>query len=799
MLLTKYCDDKGIKWFPINLMVKEKEGKKVKTIEPYVETGYRPSVKDFKSDKYKQYKFFEGYKYGVIDTTIIQHIDIDILKDKEYPEEVHDFIAKNKQDRPYFKSIGKGNPHFLFQNELFDDNRIQSNWKDIEFLTGQWSYIKLNDKIYNPEEEIKSLDEKYFDKNFLEKSLDKNKNKNKKEKKPKSLLKSSNYKTLDSSNNIQFKTPTEEDLEILDNISNEYFSNYDDWLKLMWSIYNEFGDVELCDKYSKKGSNYSGIEEVIKIVNDDKKKLITFGTANYFSKLSNKENFMKIKVRHSKCLKNDMDKSIAKIYLNVVGDNIAKQNDELYIYKSPFWEKDETRNMIRLDMSDTLEELFEEQVANCLTEINKIKSELDEGSKKTEEQRELEIKLKMLNSAIRSVNTSAKQKAITDQIYIILENKEYNFDLNTKNIFCFKNKSFNLDTNEEVEINKYDYVTLHTSYNYRKSTPEELLKINNFLEEILPDKEIRDCAISCLRRGLQGYQDEYFILFNGQGGNGKGVLLELFMEILGTEYFYEGHNAILTSKPKTGANPEIANCNLKRTICFSEPDESEKLNGSAIKLMSGNPVINARTLYSKNNVTNLTATIILQCNQRPKISGRSDAALSRRFVDILFPINFVNSERELVEGNDSIKLKDMSFKAKDFKDNHKFALFNILFDSEHKNIYIPNIVSSRTNEFLCDNDDLLNWFNEFYEFTEDSKVCIKFIDLYQDFKISQTYQQLSNDEKRNEWTKSKFKDKLQTNILLKRFYRERIKIEGVDFRSVLINYKKIVVEEEYEN
>ena len=81
MLLTKYCDDKGIKWFPINLMVKEKEGKKVKTIEPYVETGYRPSVKDFKSDKYKQYKFFEGYKYGVIDTTNIQHIDIDILKD----------------------------------------------------------------------------------------------------------------------------------------------------------------------------------------------------------------------------------------------------------------------------------------------------------------------------------------------------------------------------------------------------------------------------------------------------------------------------------------------------------------------------------------------------------------------------------------------------------------------------------------------------------------------------------------------------------------------------------------------
>ena len=787
MKLTEYCDEKGIKWFPINLTIKENgEGKKIKTLNPYKETGYRPDMNDFKTDKYKKYKFLKGYEYGVIDTNDIQQIDIDITNNKKYSEEVHDFIAKNKQDRPYFNSIGKGNPHFLFQNELFENNRIQSNLDDIEFLTGQWSYIKLDTEIFNPNETLKTLDEKYFEV--------------KKEKKPKSLLKLDNSKTLDSSNIIEFKTPSQEDIEILDNISNEYFSNYDDWLKLMWSIYNEFGDLELCDKYSKKGSNYSGIEEVIKIVNDDKKKLITFGTVYYYSKLSNKENFFRIKVRYSKKLENDTDKSIAKIYLNIVGDNVVKQNEELYIYKGIFWEKDETRNMIRLDMSDTLEELFEEQLKNVKNEIKELKKkEIDDESSNLNQEKILKLKMKMLNSALRSVNTSAKQKAITDQIYIILENKEYNFDLNTKNIFCFNNKSFNLDTNEEVKINKYDYVTLHTSYDYRKPSIDEKNKIMNFLEEILPNKDTRDCAISCLRRALQGYQDEYFILFNGQGGNGKGVLLELFMEILGTEYFYEGHNAILTSKPKTGANPEIANCNLKRCITFSEPDESEKLNASAIKLMSGNPVINARTLYSKNNVTNLTATIILQCNQRPKISGRSDAALSRRFVDILFPINFVNSERELVEGNDSIKLKDMSFKAKDFKDNHKFALFDIIFNSEYKNIYIPNTVSSRTNEFLCDNDDLLNWFNEFYEFTEDPKVCIKFIDLYQDFKISQTYQQLSNDEKRNEWTKSKFKDKLQTNILLKRFYRERIKIDGADFKSVLINYKKIVVEEEYEN
>ena len=786
MLLTKYADNNDIKWFPINLNITENEnGKKEKELIPYKENNRRPKMTDFKSDKYIQYKKYSGYEYGAIDTNYINHIDVDILKSKEYPEEVHNFIAKNKQDRPYFESVGKKQPHFLYKNEnpIIGD-RVFSNLSDIEFLSGQWSYFKLDTKIFNEEKPIKPVEDKYF-KSVLNPSI--------KEQAKQYKEQAKQYKEQAK----QTRTPTEEDLEILDNISNEYFSNYTDWLKLMWSINNEFGDLELCDKYSKKGSNYSGIADIQKILEDDTKKLITFGTANYYSKLSNKENFLKIKVKYSKILENDTDKAIAKIYLNIIGDNVVKQNDELYIYKGTFWEHDETKNMIRLDMSNKLEELFTQQLEVLFTELKELKkNDIENGTKNLEKEKQIEIKIKTMKSALRAVNTSTKQKAITDQIYIILENKDYNFDLNTKNIFCFKNKSFNLDTNEEVKINKYDYVTLFANYNYRKPNTEELLKINNFLEEVLPNKNVRDCAISCLRRALQGHQDEYFILFNGQGGNGKGVLLELFMELLGINYYYEGHNAILTSKIKTGANPEIANCNLKRCITFSEPDESEKLNSSSIKLMTGNPVINARTLYSKNNITNLTATIILQCNQRPKISGRSDAALSRRFVDILFPINFVNSERELIEGNDLVKLKDMSFKAKDFKDNHKFALFDILFNSEYKNIYVPNEVSLRTNNFLCDNDDLLNWFNEYYEFTEDNKACIKCVDLYQEFKISQTYQQLTNDEKRNEWTKSKFTEKIQTNILLKKYFRERIKINGKDNRLALINYKKIVVEEE---
>ena len=61
MKLTEYCDEKGIKWFPINLTIKENdEGKKIKTLNPYKETGYRPDMNDFKTDKYKKYKLIEN-------------------------------------------------------------------------------------------------------------------------------------------------------------------------------------------------------------------------------------------------------------------------------------------------------------------------------------------------------------------------------------------------------------------------------------------------------------------------------------------------------------------------------------------------------------------------------------------------------------------------------------------------------------------------------------------------------------------------------------------------------------------
>ena len=769
MKSTDLFDSLGLKWIPISISVEwnEEKQKNDKVLNPYKETGYRPDVNDFKNDKYKQYKKYKNYEYGAVDTTDFHHIDVDTVKSKDYPDEVLDFIAKNKQERPYYESIGKGNPHFLFKNEKgIKGNRPQTIFKDIELLTGQWAWFKLDCEMYNADLPITPLESKYI----VSKPV----------KKIKKVFKSTNIENNILPNNIPIKQlkPTEEQIEILDNISDEYWTNYDDWMKCIWALHNEFDDIELCNNYSKRASNYESISQVEALCYSDKKKAMSFGTLAYYSKLSNEKKYFQIKAKYSKIQFSDKEFDIAQMYLDVVGDNVVKQDDEVYVYKNPFWKKDKNLDYLRLDITKTMFEVFTNQMINLLKE--EIEKDKDNTALK-----------KLITTSIHLIKTGARQKAIATQVKLLLDNEEYDFDLVRPEVICFKNTSFDLLTRKEIQITKYDYITLSTKYDYRKSTEEEFKTINDFIIEILPNKEVRQAALSVLRLALQGKLDQYFILFNGDGGNGKGCILELFEKVLGNEYYYDGHNSILQGKLKSGACPEMANSDKKRCIVYSEPDESEKLNTSTIKQLTGCSVINSRSLYSDNSKVNLTSTSILQCNQRPKLSGRTDNALMRRIVDIHFPMTFVNSSEDLIEGNELVKLKNEKFSLPCFKDTHKFALFDILFQCDKNQIYLPEEVLMRTKQFLFDNDDLLNWFFKYYKLTDDKKKFVKSKDLYDEFRGSDVFSNFTKDERRNEWSVSKFIEKLKTNVALRKYWFDRKKIDGKDLYSLISNYEKI--------
>ena len=128
---------------------------------------------------------------------------------------------------------------------------------------------------------------------------------------------------------------------------------------------------------------------------------------------------------------------------------------------------------------------------------------------------------------------------------------------------------------------------------------------------------------------LSGIRLEKFILANGCGRNGKGLINELFQETLGTDYFYKLPVDVLQSKVdlSKGANPQVANMDNARFILSSEPEENDKLRINMIKDLTGGKEVNARLLFKNKCRVRMVQVLALEFNEKPKLSGTMNPAV----------------------------------------------------------------------------------------------------------------------------------------------------------------------------
>jgi len=285
----------------------------------------------------------------------------------------------------------------------------------------------------------------------------------------------------------------------------------------------------------------------------------------------------------------------------------------------------------------------------------------------------------------------------------------------------------------------------------------------------LPEDEVRKCALSVFKCGLIGILIEKFVLFNGSGRNGKGLLLAYFKSLMG-KYCSDADVVLITQNKKASAgsaNPALAVLEFKRCCIMSEPEEDELINTGMMKLLTGNKTFLTRGLYqSAREITNSLITI-LECNSRPEFKGRKDNALLSRLVDILFTQEFGNDE-ERIKKDENYHKVDPTLKDEMMVSQHATAFFHILLQIEGFEVYEPATVKDRGKEFLLDTDALVTWVKETFEYVDDRKQIIKMKDLYDAFKMSEYYYQLDNKEKRK-WGKGKFVENLRNNIQLRKY------------------------------
>ncbi len=153
-----------------------------------------------------------------------------------------------------------------------------------------------------------------------------------------------------------------------------------------------------------------------------------------------------------------------------------------------------------------------------------------------------------------------------------------------------------------------------------------------FLEEILPDQGSRRLLQQifgyCLTHDLSLQR---FFMFEGTGGNGKGVVTNILIRLVGRENisglplnrFHDKHDLVVTHG--------------KLVNITSELGEKDRISEEQLKLATGGDLMHFNPKYQEIFSAKFTAKIIISTNERPSLGDRSEG-IWRRLILLFFPI-----------------------------------------------------------------------------------------------------------------------------------------------------------------
>jgi len=216
----------------------------------------------------------------------------------------------------------------------------------------------------------------------------------------------------------------------------------------------------------------------------------------------------------------------------------------------------------------------------------------------------------------------------------------------------------------------------------------------------------------------------------------------------------------------------------KRMIVSSEPEDGTKLQMGIIKEITGGNEISARGLYNSNTKTLLNCVSIVECNKKPLLSGRMDASVLERIVDIPFESTFVSNPED-VDERMGIYQGNTLYKTDAWQTEHACAMFHFILENAEKSLYIPVRIKNLSKQYVLGSDEMYSWVMENYEpATDFDKTFVKVKDMFDLYKASDLYSNLTKLEKRN-LNKSAFSQLISHHIVLKKQFRDdNVKIDG---------------------
>lgn len=151
-------------------------------------------------------------------------------------------------------------------------------------------------------------------------------------------------------------------------------------------------------------------------------------------------------------------------------------------------------------------------------------------------------------------------------------------------------------------------------------------RFEQFMEEILPDPEIREFLRRLLGYCLTGRTDEQIFAFlHGGGDNGKTLLVELVAWLM-QDYSHKmpTESLMVHQRNPQGPSPDIVALQGIRFAFASETEEDSRLAAAHIKSLTGGDTLSGRVPYGKANISfEPTHKLVIVGNHKPVISDQT--------------------------------------------------------------------------------------------------------------------------------------------------------------------------------
>jgi putative DNA primase/helicase len=168
----------------------------------------------------------------------------------------------------------------------------------------------------------------------------------------------------------------------------------------------------------------------------------------------------------------------------------------------------------------------------------------------------------------------------------------------------------------------------------------------HFLEEVIPDPEVRTFAQKAIGYSLTGDVSEQVLFFlHGSGSNGKSVFLAAVLAVLG-DYAVQVAPDLLMARQGERHPTELTDLYGKRLVTTIEAEEGHRFAEGLLKWITGGDRIRARRMRENNFEWTPTHKLILAANHRPTIRG-TDLAIWRRIRLLPFTMVIPEERRDL--------------------------------------------------------------------------------------------------------------------------------------------------------